>query len=235
MTATTTTTTTTTATTPLSPQISPRTSFFPRIPASQISPRIAMVPQMPQLPEPPVIAIPVPSMRQKRKRSPESIDLGQRKKVQMAAEQQQQHTMIISPSTSSPQSSTSSPSEVLSTRAHYAVEKRYRSTLNERYATLARIVSSPDTMEICRTAMPEWEVPTKLEVPDPVAEKNTGKRQSKTTTLSVALHTIELLDRACVRKAREYQELSRRLSTIVGAATTATATAISTTTSTPGI
>lgn len=92
-------------------------------------------------------------------------------------------------------------------------------------------------MEICRTAMPEWEVPTKLEVPDPVAEKNTGKRQSKTTTLSVALHTIELLDRACVRKAREYQELSRRLSTIVGAAATATATAtaISTTTTTPGI
>lgn len=108
----------------------------------------------------------------------------------------------------------SSPSEVLSTRAHYAVEKRYRSTLNERYATLARIVSNTETLEICRTEMPDWEVPTKLEVPDVGAEKNTGKRQSKTTTLSVALDTIELLERACANKAREYQELSRRLSTI---------------------
>ncbi|KAF2209614.1 hypothetical protein CERZMDRAFT_91366 [Cercospora zeae-maydis SCOH1-5] len=119
---------------------------------------------------------------------------------------------------SSPCSSSSSPSATLSTRAHYAVEKKYRSTLNERYATLARIVTQPETMEICRTEVPDWEVPIKLEVPEEGAERHPGKRQSKTTTLSVAIETIELLDRACARKAKELQELTRRLSAIAGSA-----------------
>lgn len=87
--------------------------------------------------------------------------------------------------------------------------------MNERYATLARIVSQPETLEICRTEVPDWEIPIKLEVPESGAEKDAGKRQSKTTTLSVAIETIALLDRACVRKAKEFQEVTNRLAGIL--------------------
>lgn len=173
-----------------SPPVSPRTSIYGQVPTP--------------------LATTVPSMRQKRKQSPDTIDCNEHKRPRLF---QESPSMM---SNNSPHSSISSPPAALSTRAHYAVEKRYRSTLNERYATLARIVTQPETMEICRTEVPDWEVPIKLEVPEEGAEKHPGKRQSKTTTLSVAIETIELLDRACARKAREFQELSRRLSAIAG-------------------
>ncbi|KAM3421053.1 hypothetical protein BST61_g1471 [Cercospora zeina] len=156
----------------------------------------------------------IPTTRQKRKLSHVSSDDAiDAKRVKVIHD-----SPTLSAGNSSPCSSSPSPSATLSTRAHYAVEKKYRSTLNERYATLARIVTQPETMEICRTEVPDWEVPIKLEVPEEGAERHPGKRQSKTTTLSVAIETMELLDRACARKAKELQELTRRLSAIAGSA-----------------
>lgn len=58
-------------------------------------------------------------------------------------------------------------------------------------------------------------MPSKLEVPEPNSEKEPGKRQSKTTTLSVAIDTIDVLNRCCARKARELQSLVNKLSGIV--------------------
>jgi hypothetical protein len=98
------------------------------------------------------------------------------------------------------------------------VEKRYRATLNERYATLARVISQMETISICRTVAPDWEMSTKLEVPESGAEKDPGKRQSKTTTLSAAIEAIDLLDRACRRKADELQRMKTRLAGIVRSA-----------------
>ncbi|PPJ60532.1 hypothetical protein CBER1_03207 [Cercospora berteroae] len=167
-----------------------------------------------QIPQIPLPSTTIPSMRQKRKMSymssDDSMDVKRAKVIQ--------DSPTFSMGNSSPCSSSSSPPATLNTRAHYAVEKKYRSTLNERYATLARIVTQPETMDICRTEAPDWEVPIKLEVPEEGAERHPGKRQSKTTTLSVAIETIELLDRACARKAKEFQELTRRLSIIAGSA-----------------
>lgn len=114
-------------------------------------------------------------------------------------------------------SSSSSPKSIVSDsiaptapscRAHYAVEKRYRTTLNDRYAALARLVSQTETQEICRTENKDWEVPPKLDSsPSSGDDKGPCKRQSKTTTLSAAIDTIALLDRCCMRKAQELQSL----------------------------
>lgn len=102
-----------------------------------------------------------------------------------------------------------------SSRAHYAVEKRYRTTLNDRYATLARLVSQAETQEICRTENKDWEVPSKLDSSSSSSGKGSCKRQSKTTTLSAAIDTISLLDRCCMRKAQELQSLRCHLDSIV--------------------
>lgn len=99
------------------------------------------------------------------------------------------------------------------------VEKRYRSTLNDRYATLARLVSQPETQEICRTLCKDWEVPSKLDSSSSShnagKDKDPTKRQSKTTTLSVAIDTIQVLSQCCAQKGKELQNLLDRLKGIV--------------------
>ncbi|CAK4032352.1 helix-loop-helix DNA-binding domain-containing [Lecanosticta acicola] len=138
---------------------------------------------------------------QKRKRSSTS-----------KAPSKKQPRMENSPRCGPREGSGDAPCNPPSTRAHYAVEKRYRSTLNDRYATLARLVSQPETQEICRTICKDWEVPSKLDSSTCSGkDKDPTKRQSKTTTLSVAIETIATLDQCCTQKAKELQFLLQRL------------------------
>lgn len=62
-------------------------------------------------------------------------------------------------------------------------------------------------------------MPTKLDVGSGSSngEKDSPRRQSKTTTLSAAIDAIALLDRACANKAKEFQSLVCRLNRIVQA------------------
>ncbi|KAI0124114.1 hypothetical protein BJ170DRAFT_638179 [Xylariales sp. AK1849] len=96
-----------------------------------------------------------------------------------------------------------------SQRRHYAVEKRYRSTLDGKYAALARTLSSEATRRICQTDSPEWAVqldgPSSLGPNDESATM--GSRQRKTTTLSVTIETINILSRCCRRKAMNLEQL----------------------------
>ncbi|KAF7191957.1 hypothetical protein HII31_06602 [Pseudocercospora fuligena] len=117
----------------------------------------------------------------------------------------------------SPSSDASCQSSTDGHRPHYAVERRYRSSLNERYASLARLVAQLETVEICQAVNPDFQLPTKLEIPESGSEKPAGKRQSKTTTLSVAIDTIALLEKACARKAQEWECVASKLNGIVRA------------------
>ncbi|EME88806.1 uncharacterized protein MYCFIDRAFT_170381 [Pseudocercospora fijiensis CIRAD86] len=117
----------------------------------------------------------------------------------------------------SPSSDASGQSSTDGHRPHYAVERRYRSSLNERYASLARLVAQLETVEICQAVNPDFQLPTKLEIPESGSEKPAGKRQSKTTTLSVAIDTIALLEKACARKAQEWECVASKLNGIVRA------------------
>ncbi|KAK4634935.1 hypothetical protein CLAFUW4_01102 [Fulvia fulva] len=142
---------------------------------------------------------------------------GQKRKSRSSTKPVVQKRQKQSNSQRSSVSSSSSPKSIVSDsiaptapscRAHYAVEKRYRTTLNDRYAALARLVSQTETQEICRTENKDWEVPPKLDSsPSSGDDKGPCKRQSKTTTLSAAIDTIALLDRCCMRKAQELQSL----------------------------
>ncbi|KAK8010245.1 hypothetical protein PG990_009210 [Apiospora arundinis] len=89
-----------------------------------------------------------------------------------------------------------------SQRRHYAVEKRYRSTLNGKYAALARALSSEATQRICRTDSADWAVKSH---PSAVA----GTPQRKTATLSSTIETIEVLHRCCRREAAKLEQLQR--------------------------
>ncbi|KAH6649105.1 hypothetical protein BKA67DRAFT_576796 [Truncatella angustata] len=96
-----------------------------------------------------------------------------------------------------------------SQRRHYAVEKRYRSTLDSKYAALARTLSSEAAQRICRTDSQEWTV--QLDRP-PYSGPNdepatTGSRQRKTATLSVTIETINILTRCCRREAMKLKQL----------------------------
>lgn len=165
-----------------------------------------------------------PKIGQKRKRTSASKDSEQNQQVgllsmtlECAARTDKNHQISYSQRNSPRSTGSCTPGNATpNVRKHYAVEKRYRSTLNDRYATLARIVSHPDTQTICRSECTDWEVPYKLECGTATeGGKDPSKRQSKTTTLSVAIDTIALLDRACNRKARELQSLLERLNGIV--------------------
>ncbi|RDL36344.1 uncharacterized protein BP5553_05696 [Venustampulla echinocandica] len=95
-----------------------------------------------------------------------------------------------------------------SERPHYAVEKRYRSTLNEKYAALARILSSEAIQRICRTEAQDWAV----EMDDaPSGSKGGSKdersRQGKTATLSRTIENINVLSRCCRREAEGLEQL----------------------------
>ncbi|KAL4906206.1 hypothetical protein BDW74DRAFT_177226 [Aspergillus multicolor] len=84
-------------------------------------------------------------------------------------------------------------------RPHYAVEKRYRSSLNEKYASLTQTLLSDSVARICRSEIPDWAV--ELEGPGP------GVRQSKTATLSATIEAIGILEAACRRERNEVQRL----------------------------
>ncbi|GIZ45801.1 hypothetical protein CKM354_000895200 [Cercospora kikuchii] len=84
-------------------------------------------------------------------------------------------------------------------RPHYAVEKRYRSALNTKYAKLTDAVLQDSTQRICQAANPEWNVHA-LEG---------GNRLNKKATLSAALDTIDVLVECCERKAGELEDLEK--------------------------
>ncbi|ETS86325.1 hypothetical protein PFICI_00153 [Pestalotiopsis fici W106-1] len=102
----------------------------------------------------------------------------------------------------------SSSSHSSSQRPHYAVEKRYRSGLNEKYAALTRILSSDAVQRICRTERPEWGASVGGGgVQD--EQQQQRSRQQKTTTLSATIEAIAILSRCCAREARELEVLRR--------------------------
>lgn len=84
-------------------------------------------------------------------------------------------------------------------RPHYAVEKRYRSALNTKYAKLTDAVLQDPTQRICQAANPEWNMQA-LEG---------GNRLNKKATLSAALDTIDVLVECCERKAGELEDLEK--------------------------
>lgn len=91
-----------------------------------------------------------------------------------------------------------------SQRPHYAVEKRYRSTLNEKYAALARALSSEAIQRICRSKSPGWA----FDADNTSKDAHEGKsRQRKTTTLSVIIETINILNICCRQEAKELEQL----------------------------
>ncbi|KAF7531997.1 hypothetical protein G7054_g8361 [Neopestalotiopsis clavispora] len=110
-----------------------------------------------------------------------------------------------------------------SQRRHYAVEKRYRSTLNKTYAILARTVSSDAVQRICRTESPDWAMhldrPPSFSSGDDTAAATAvaptaGTRvnpQRKTATLSATIETIGVLTRCCLREARKLEQLKKNV------------------------
>ncbi|KAK5657860.1 hypothetical protein OQA88_2408 [Cercophora sp. LCS_1] len=106
-----------------------------------------------------------------------------------------------------------------SQRAHYAVEKRYRSALNEKYAALARLLSSDAVQRACKSKSPGWS----FEAEGTSNESGNGNgneqqgvknRQRKTTTLSVVIDTIRILETCCREDARELEQLRSGVSAI---------------------
>ncbi|KAI1333948.1 hypothetical protein F5Y15DRAFT_319552 [Xylariaceae sp. FL0016] len=113
-----------------------------------------------------------------------------------------------------------------SQRPHYAVEKRYRSLLNEKYATLGRALAQMGVQRICRTEVPDWTARINDNAA-PLARQssstNVNVKQSKMTALLAATETIAILHRCCCRKQREVhelrqsvQELSSRIKVMLG-------------------
>ncbi|KAL4874709.1 hypothetical protein BJY04DRAFT_224760 [Aspergillus karnatakaensis] len=99
-------------------------------------------------------------------------------------------------------------------RPHYAVEKRYRSSLNEKYAALTQALLAESTQRICRTEAEDWTL--ELEGGNKEEQNSgTGVRQSKTATLSATIEAIDILTRCCEREAKEVE----RLRTSVGSIT----------------
>ncbi|EME49543.1 hypothetical protein DOTSEDRAFT_68352 [Dothistroma septosporum NZE10] len=153
----------------------------------------------------------LPTSNGQKRKSQSSSDAVASKRQKHSARQRSSVSGSSSPrSTNSDSTNPTAPSS----RAHYAVEKRYRATLNDRYATLARLVSRAETQKICRIENKQWEVPSKLDSSGSSSNNGPCKRQSKTTTLSVAIDTIALLDRGCMRKVKELQSLRSRLDSI---------------------
>ncbi|KAI5468187.1 hypothetical protein BGZ63DRAFT_399708 [Mariannaea sp. PMI_226] len=95
-------------------------------------------------------------------------------------------------------------------RPHYAVESRYRSTLNEKYAALTQALLSEAVQRICRTEAADWVARIDSGAPSNLrGERGTGNgnRQQKTTTLSATIDTINTLSRCCAREARDVEQL----------------------------
>ncbi|KAK4155644.1 hypothetical protein C8A00DRAFT_31485 [Chaetomidium leptoderma] len=101
-----------------------------------------------------------------------------------------------------------------SQRLHYAVEKRYRSTLNEKYATLARTLSSDGIQRICGTESRDWAVQMDGMLAGSKDKQGGAARQGKTATLSATIETINLLTRCCSREARDLEQLRQSVGDI---------------------
>lgn len=96
-------------------------------------------------------------------------------------------------------------------RPHYAVEKRYRSSLNDRFTALAELVARPATQQICQAQHCDG---TDSDKPTLLQHMQPGHKHSKTATLTQALQTIILLERACLRKNRKLNASTSRLNRI---------------------
>jgi len=94
-----------------------------------------------------------------------------------------------------------------SQRPHYAVEKRYRSTLNENYAALARTLSSEAIQRICGTESRDGPVQMEGTSSGLKDEKGAASRQRKTATLSETIETISIITRCCTREAKNLEQL----------------------------
>jgi len=96
------------------------------------------------------------------------------------------------------------------------VEKKYRSTLNDKYASLADLISRDEVQQICGREGDVRVVQSALE-----SNNNAGnaRRQSKTMTLTAAIETIRLLDLSCNRKAERLKNMIQQLSSIQQAKT----------------
>lgn len=99
-------------------------------------------------------------------------------------------------------------------RPHYAVEKRYRSTLNERYAALTRTLRSDTLQRICKTEPGGWNIHSEgvgsllqeREVDEPAAGAARAGNP-KTATLSATIEAIAILTKCCQREANELERL----------------------------
>ncbi|KAK4185848.1 hypothetical protein QBC35DRAFT_290153 [Podospora australis] len=106
-----------------------------------------------------------------------------------------------------------------SQRAHYAVEKRYRSTLNEKYAALARALSNETVQRVCKSKSPTWAFDAESsastsDLQNDEQQQNQQQqgggvrtRQRKTTTLSVVIETINILSVCCREEEKELEQL----------------------------
>jgi hypothetical protein len=100
-------------------------------------------------------------------------------------------------------------------RPHYVVEKRYRSTLNEKYAALARTLPSEAIQRICKTESRDWALNIDGIASGSKSREGDAQRQRKTATLSATIETITLLSRCCNREARELERLRESVQDIV--------------------
>lgn len=93
-------------------------------------------------------------------------------------------------------------------RPHYAVERRYRSTLNERYAALTRTLRSDTLQRICKTEAVDWNIHLEgLKERDTDEQAAGAARQGKTATLSATIEAIGILTKCCQREADELERL----------------------------
>ncbi|KAL4878792.1 hypothetical protein BJY04DRAFT_220856 [Aspergillus karnatakaensis] len=92
-------------------------------------------------------------------------------------------------------------------RAHYAVEKRYRSSLNEKYAALTQTLLAETTQRICRTDTADWTIQVEGAIAGSTSKQGAKNRQSKTATLSATIEAIGILTRCCQREAIEVKRL----------------------------
>lgn len=132
--------------------------------------------------------------------------------------QQQAISQQRRPSGQTPQTRQGPPRSIGSQRPHYAVEKKYRSTLNDKYAALARALSSQSIQRICRSKSPSWSFDADNTASSSSQTEVTGgttkSRQRKTTTLSMIIETIHILDECCRQEARELDQLRSGLGAV---------------------
>jgi hypothetical protein len=68
-----------------------------------------------------------------------------------------------------------------------------------------------ETQRICKTVVDDWTMPSDMSLSAKSEQAGSGGRPRKTSTLSVALETIAMLQTSCNQKAERVHQLRGRM------------------------